>query len=68
MLPQAFLDRMKEQLGGEFDEYIASLDRPRAVALRFHPKKQVDLPFLQEKVEFILHKKITLYDVKLWFT
>lgn len=52
MLPQAFLDRMKEQLGGEFDEYIASLDRPRAVALRFHPKKQVDLPFLQEKVEW----------------
>ena len=52
MLPQAFLDRMKSQLGSEYDDYIASLDRPRAVALRFHPEKQVSLPFLQEKVDW----------------
>ena len=52
MLPQAFLDRMKVQLGSEYDAYLQSLDRPRAVALRFHPNKQADLPFLQEKVDW----------------
>ena len=52
MLPQAFLDRMQAQLGTEYDDYLNSLDRPRAVALRFHPEKQADLPFLQEKVEW----------------
>ena len=39
MLPQEFLDRMKIQLGEEYPEYIASLERPRAVALRFNPLK-----------------------------
>jgi len=52
MLPQAFLDRMKTQLGEEYDAYLRSLDRPRAVALRFHPQKQAKLPFLQEKVDW----------------
>ena len=39
MLPQEFLDRMKIQLGGEYPQYLASLERPRAVALRFNPLK-----------------------------
>ena len=39
MLPQDFLDRMKNQLGQEYEEYLASLERPRAVALRFNPLK-----------------------------
>ena len=52
MLPQAFLDRMKDQLGKQYADYLASLDRPRAMALRFHPGKQVLLPFLQEKVDW----------------
>ena len=52
MLPQAFLDRMKDQLGKQYADYVASLDRPRAVALRFHPGKQALLPFLQEKVDW----------------
>ncbi|MBQ6840023.1 MAG: RsmB/NOP family class I SAM-dependent RNA methyltransferase [Oscillospiraceae bacterium] len=39
MLPQEFLDRMKSQLGAEYPEYLASLERPRAVALRFNPLK-----------------------------
>ena len=37
MLPQAFLERMKDQLGAAYDAYIESLERPRAVALRFNP-------------------------------
>ena len=39
MLPEAFLDRMKGQLGEEYEEFLKSLERPRAVALRFNPLK-----------------------------
>jgi len=39
MLPQDFLDRMKLQLGTEYPAYLESLERPRAVALRFNPLK-----------------------------
>ena len=39
MLPAAFLDRMKVQLGEEYPAYLESLERPRAVALRFNPLK-----------------------------
>ena len=51
MLPQEFLERIKEQLGEEYPQYMASLDRPRAVALRFDPTKpQPVLPFVGEPV------------------
>ena len=52
MLPEAFLDRMKKQLGEEFPAYMQSLERPRAVALRFNPLKgeKPDLPFVKENV------------------
>lgn len=52
MLPQAFLDRMKTQLGREYDAFLESLERPRAVALRFNPLKgQIpSLPFVQAQV------------------
>ena len=39
MLPEAFLTRMKAQLGNEYEAFLASLERPRAVALRFNPLK-----------------------------
>ena len=39
MLPEAFLNRMKVQLGTEYEAFLASLERPRAVALRFTPLK-----------------------------
>ena len=39
MLPQEFLNRMKLQLGDEYPQYLQSLERPRAVALRFNPLK-----------------------------
>ena len=47
MLPEAFLDRMKAQLGEEYEAFLRSLERPRAVALRFNPLKgpQPQLPF-----------------------
>ncbi len=52
MLPEAFLQRMEQQLGVDFPKYIASLERPRAVALRFNPLKgdAPSLPFVQENV------------------
>ena len=52
MLPCAFLERMEKQLGGEFPAYMQSLERPRAVALRFNPLKGQlpELPFVQEPI------------------
>ena len=39
MLPEAFLLRMEKQLGDEYEDFLKSLERPRAVALRFNPLK-----------------------------
>ncbi len=52
MLPQAFLDRMEKQLGADYPAFLASLERPRAVALRFNPLKgaRPDLDFVGENV------------------
>lgn len=52
MLPQEFLDRMKLQLGEEYPAFLESLERPRAVALRFNPLKgeKPELPFVQQPV------------------
>lgn len=52
MLPQAFLDRMKTQLGEDYDAFLATLDRPRAVALRMNPLKgdAPELPFVGDPV------------------
>ena len=52
MLPEAFLIRMQAQLGGEYEDFLKSLERPRAVALRFNPLKGAApaLPFLGEPV------------------
>ena len=52
MLPEAFLKRMKVQLGPEFEDFLKSLERPRAVALRFNPLKgeAPSLPFVQTAV------------------
>jgi len=52
MLPEAFLERMKAQLGDEYDAFLESLERPRAVALRFNPLKgeRPGLPFTGENV------------------
>ena len=52
MLPEAFLERMKTQLGQEYPAFLDSLERPRAVALRFNPlkEKKPDLPFVKDPV------------------
>ena len=52
MLPEEFLQRMQRQLGADYPKYLASLERPRAVALRFNPLKgdTANLPFVQENV------------------
>ena len=39
MLPEEFLRRLEGQLGPEYPEFLESLERPRAVALRFNPLK-----------------------------
>lgn len=48
MLPEAFLQRMEAQLGLEYPAFLESLERPRAVALRFNPMKgeRPVLPFV----------------------
>ena len=52
MLPEAFLQRMQLQLGEEFPAFLQSLERPRAVALRFNPLKgeAPRLPFVADPV------------------
>ena len=52
MLPEAFLQRMQAQLGPEYEAFLNSLERPRAVALRFNPLKgeRPSLPFVGEPV------------------
>lgn len=52
MLPEVFLARMKTQLGDEYEDFLKSLERPRAVALRFNPLKgpRPSLPFTGEGV------------------
>ena len=52
MLPEAFLTRMQAQLGEEYPAFLNSLERPRAVALRFNPLKGAvpELSFVKEPV------------------
>lgn len=52
MLPQDFLNRIEKQLGEEYSAFLDSLERPRAVALRFNPLKGEipELPFVKEPV------------------
>ena len=39
MLPEAFCEKMKALLGEDYEAFMASLDRPRAVGLRLNPLK-----------------------------
>ena len=52
MLPEGFLERMKIQLGEEHPAFLDSLERPRAVAVRFNPLKgeKPVLPFVGDPV------------------
>jgi len=52
LLPEAFLNRIKTQLGEEYPAFLESLERPRAVALRFNPLKgeAPQLPFVGNPV------------------
>ena len=57
MLPVEFLERIKGQLGEEYPDFLQSLERPRAVALRFNPLKGAApaLPFVKEPVPWEPH-------------
>ena len=52
MLPEEFLKRMESQLGQEYPAFLQSLERPRAVAMRFNPLKgeKPPLDFVEESV------------------
>jgi NOL1/NOP2/sun family putative RNA methylase len=52
MFPEKFLQRMQNQLSGEYPQFLQSMERPRAVALRFNPLKgeAPTLPFVKEPV------------------
>ncbi len=52
MLPEAFLHRIEAQLGAEYPAFLDSLQRPRAVALRYNPLKGTmpHMPFTREAV------------------
>ena len=52
MLPEAFLCRIQQQLGEEYEDFLKSLERPRAVALRFNPLKgeAPSMDFVKEPV------------------
>ena len=54
MLPEAFLKRMQLQLGEEYPAFLESLERPRAVALRYNPLKgdAPALPFVRDPVSW----------------
>lgn len=53
MLPQIFVDRMKEMLGEEYEAFLASYDLPKYQALRINPLKA-------EKVNFLTHAPFSL--------
>ena len=52
MLPEDFLKRMQTMLGSEYPAFLRSLERDRAVALRYNPLKgeAPELPFVQDPV------------------
>ena len=52
MLPAEFLERIQSQLGPEYPDFLNSLERPRAVALRMNPLKgdSPQLPFVTDPV------------------
>ena len=56
MLPEAFLLRMQETLGGEYPEFLASYDKPRAQALRLNQLKKTERSFFPDllKADFLL--------------
>lgn len=57
-LPQAFVERMRESMGAEADEFFASYDSPRAYGLRRNPLKmeraqfEALMPFSLEPVSW----------------
>ena len=49
MLPQEFTERMKEMLGAEYDEFLASYDLPKYQSLRVNMLKGTKEAFLEKE-------------------
>ena len=52
-LPQAFVDRMRAQLGGEADAYFAALDEPYQRGIRMNPRKPFNLSLADGVLEAV---------------
>lgn len=50
-LPEAFVDRMRQQLGEELSDFLRALDEPPVRGIRMNPLKKVDavLKYMQEE-------------------
>ncbi|MDX1666694.1 MAG: RsmB/NOP family class I SAM-dependent RNA methyltransferase, partial [Saprospiraceae bacterium] len=51
-LPEAFLQRTRQQLGDEFEAFVRALDGPPPVSIRLHPRKKFSLPENTGKVKW----------------
>ena len=58
MLPQPFIDRMKEMLGNEYEEFEACFDREKYQALRFNTLKGDKQHFLEKNNLLNLSRKL----------
>ena len=52
-LPQAFVSRMRAQLGPEADAYFAALDEPYQRGIRMNPRKPVDPTLVEGLLETV---------------
>ena len=63
MLPKAFCEKMKALLGEEYEAFLASLDRPRAVGLRLNPLKLCHSEQSEESVSTIVNSQLSIFNL-----
>ena len=59
MLPEQFLNRMKQMLGDEFPAFLESYEQDKYQALRINPQKTTISSFM-EKSPFSLKQALTI--------
>ena len=63
MLPEAFCEKMKALLGEEYEAFLASLDRPRALGLRLNPLKLCHSEQSEESVSTIVNSQLSIFNL-----
>ena len=53
--PEAFLNNMKNMLGGEFDSFVESLEEPSPVSLRLNPFKRISKFDEEQKIDWCVN-------------